>query len=267
MTSARLLILGWLAILSANASFAAPAATAPPVTAPATSETPRFPQQRTIDGHVLTLYAPQIRSWPKFEQFTSSMAFELLAKGETTPKYGTATVAGQTTVDMDKRIVTIRSPKITDVTFADAVPDKYKSTVMSAVTRDRLDVPVDLFLAHVADEAMSGPAPAGFNTSPPPILVRSKPTALLFVNGTPVVAPVPNTSLQVLGNANWPLYRTSGERPTYYLLARDRWLTSGELERGWKAATSLPDDFNRLPATDEYAAVRQAIPMPKASGA
>jgi hypothetical protein len=33
------------------------------------------------------------------------------------------------------------------------------------------------------------------------------------------------------------------------------------LEHGWKAATSLPADLSNLPATDEYSAIRSALPL------
>ena len=124
----------------------------------------------------MTLYAPQVRSWSEFKHFTSAIAFSLTPAEQEDPRYGTATVTGDTIVDMDKRIVTIRSPKVTDVTFKETVPASYTAAVMDATTRESLDVPVDHFLAYVADEVfLPQSAPAGFNTSPPPILVRSTP--------------------------------------------------------------------------------------------
>ena len=222
-----------------------------------------FPKQKTVNGYTLIFQAPQVRTWKEFKHFTSALAFSLQPAGEAALQYGTANVAGDTVVDIDKRIVTIRSPKVTDVTFTKPVPVAYTTAVMEAATRDSFEAPLDLFLAYVAEEVfLPQVAPAGFNTSPPPILVRSTPTALLFVNGAPVPAAVPNTGLEVIVNANWPLYRRTGS-VTYYLLARDCWLTADKLETGWKAATSLPEDFGHLPWTDEYAAVRKAVPLKK----
>jgi hypothetical protein len=130
-----------------------------------------FPQQRLIPGYSLTLNAPQVRTWTDFAKFTSTIAFSLTPSGQAVEHFGTATVAGDTTVDMDRRIVTIHSPKVTDVTFTNPVPDEYTSAVMDATTRTSLDVRLDLFLAYLADEVLSQPAPAGFNTEPPPIVV------------------------------------------------------------------------------------------------
>ena len=239
MTFARSLLLAFMATLFTPDM---PAATAAPTQAGTRKDGAAnavFPQQRTIEGFTLTIHAPQVRSWTEFEHFTSTIAFSLTPSGQTALEYGTATVAGDTVVDMAKRMVTIRSPRVTDVTFTKPVPANYTAAVMNAATRESLEVRLDLFLAHLADEVLSQAAPAGFNTSPPPILVRSTPTALLFVNGAPVPSAVPNTGLEVIVNANWPLYRHAAGGGTYYLLARDCWLTSGKLDHGWKVATSF----------------------------
>ena len=261
MTFARSLLLAFMAAVSTTDLPAATTATTQAGMSTDGAASALFPQQRAIEGFTLTIHAPQVRSWTEFEHFTSTFAFSLTPAGHTTMEYGTATVAGDTVVDMDKRMVTIRSPKVTDVTFAKSVPANYTAAVMDATTRESLDVRLDLFLAYLADEVLSQAAPAGFNTSPPPILVRSTPTALLFVNGAPVPSAVPNTGLEVIVNANWPLYRHAAGSGTYYLLATDCWLTSGKLDQGWKAATSLPNDFSNLPSGNEYAAVRKAVPL------
>ena len=248
MTFARSLLLAFMAALSTTDLPAATTATTQAGTSTDGAASALFPQQRAIEGFTLTIHAPQVRSWTEFEHFTSTIAFSLTPAGQTTMEYGTATVAGDTVVDMDKRMVTIRSPKVTDVRFPKPVPANYTAAVMDAATRESLEVRLDHFLAHLADEVLSQAAPAGFNTSPPPILVRSTPTALLFVNGAPVPSAVPNTGLEVIVNANWPLYRHASGGGAYYLLALDCWLTSGKLDQGWKAATSLPGDFSKLPS-------------------
>ncbi len=264
MTTVRALALACLCTITASGAHAATSAATQPTTA-ATTPAPTFPQQRTVDGYALSLHAPQVRSWPGFEQFTASIAFELTPPGATSPMFGTATVTGQTIIDRENRQVEIRAPKVSDVKFATAAPSAHRSVIEHAVTRTSLTVPLDLFLAYVADEALAGPPPAGFNTTPPPIKVRSTPTLLLFVNGTPVPSAVPSTTLEIIVNANWPTFRDPAGSGTYYLLDRDRWLASSQLEKGWKAATSLPSSFANLPSTPEFADARKAVPLQKSS--
>ncbi len=252
-----------LAMMPAWPNAATPVATA----SAATDDTSRltYPQQRTVDGYTLTLHAPQVRSWPDFEQFTAAIAFELTPPGASSPTLGTATVTGQTLVDLPSRRIEIRAPRVTDVVFAVPAPPEDKAAIEHAVTRTSLNAPLDLFLAYVADEVLAGPPPAGFNTNPPPIVARSTPTILLFVNGTPVPSAVPGTSLEVIVNANWPTFHDGSGSGAYYLLDRDRWLTSSRLDKGWKAATSLPSSFGGLPATPEYADARKAVPLQKST--
>ena len=95
--------------------------------------------------------------------------------------------------------------------------------------------------------------------------MRSTPTILLFVNGKPVPSAVPSTSVEVIVNANWPTFRAPAGSGAYYLLDRDRWLASSQLEKGWKAATSLPASFANLPANPEFADARKAVPLQKSS--
>ena len=147
MTFARSLLLVFMAALSTTDLPAATTATTQAGTSTDGAASALFPQQRAIEGFTLTIHAPQVRSWTEFEHFTSTIAFSLTPAGQTAMEYGTATVAGDTVVDMDKRMVTIRSPKVTDVTFAKPVPANYTAAVMDAATRESIDVRLDLFLA------------------------------------------------------------------------------------------------------------------------
>jgi len=227
------------------------------------SKTPDFeyPQQREVDGFTLILHAPQIRVWPDFERFEAELAVEVSAAGDENPSYGTASMSGRTQVDLENRVVRVDSPTVDGVEFADVVPQGYREAVMNAATRSQLDIPLDLFLAYLADDVLSEPPPPGFNTDPPPVVVRSEPTLLLSVNGEPVKSDIPDTWLQRVVNANWPLYHSTGTNKAYYLLERDRWLTSTRLDKGWKAAKSLPDDFSKLPNEPEYTAARAEFPL------
>jgi hypothetical protein len=142
---------------------------------------------------------------------------------------------------MDNRIVTIRSPHVTDVTFASAVPAEYTAAVMDAATRKSLDVKLDLFLAYLAEEALPGQSPAGFNTGPPPIVVRSTETALLFIDGPPVML-VPNTNLDVVVNANWPLLRHRVAATGSTCLHE----TNGSGQTSWSTDGKPPHRYRRI---------------------
>ncbi len=264
MTSSRMV---WLS--GAMLALLAPAA---PVEAATTSEATShepasfvYPQRREVEGYSLLIHAPQIRAWPDFQSFEAEVALELTPPGASRPLLGTAQVSGPATLYLPERLVLVRSPVVGRVEFADDATAADTAAVKRAARQGALGVPLDLFLAYLTDDVLSNPPPAGFNTSPPPIEVRSKPSVLLFVNGRAVPSEIPGTGLELIVNASWPTVRDPAGPGAYYLLERDRWLTSRELEGPWSAAKSLPAGFAQLPAGEEYAAIRSAVPLEPSS--
>ena len=83
--------------------------------------------------------------------------------------------------------------------------------------RERVEIPLDMFLLYLSDDVLETPPPQGFNTAPPPIYVADSPTLLLFVNGKPVLTPVEKTGLELVVNANFPVLRDTASG-TYYLI-------------------------------------------------
>jgi hypothetical protein len=223
-----------------------------------------YPQRRELDGNSLVLHAPQIRSWPNFEHFEAWMAIEYTPADKTGVRYATASITGDTEVDLETRLVKVRQPKIADVLFASpSTPPSYAETIKKAATRKELDVPLDLFLAALADDVLETSAPSGFNTKPPKIHVRNAPTILLYQNGEAVLQPLEKTKLQVMANANWPTFKDP-KTSKFYLLAGERWLTAGKVEGPWSATTTLPAEFNQISASGPNAPIRAQIP-PKSS--
>ena len=70
-------------------------------------------------------------------------------------------------------------------------------------------------------------------------MVSTTPAIVLFINGTPVLADLPDTGLKRVVNSNWPLV-TDAKSSVYYLLDREVWLTSKKLSGPWTATRELP---------------------------
>jgi hypothetical protein len=236
----------------------------PPLVAVDGAPSWEFPQRRETRGYSLLIHAPQVRSWTGFEQFEALSAVELTRPDGAAPVVGTISIKGATEIDRDARIVNVLNPVIDEAMFAGDASAETQQVVRELVaTRAALQVPLDLFLASLADDVLSDPPPPGFSTTPPPIHVASKPTLLLFVNGPPVLSDVADSGLKLVVNANWPTFQDASGAGDYYLLYRDLWLSSDQLEGGWKRAKALPAGFGKLPADDEHAAVRSAVPLRK----
>ena len=244
---------------------AAPAATpAVPLAANDVAPIAVFPQRREFEGYTLVIHAPQIRSWPDFERFEAWVAIELTPPAGAATVYATAVMSGDTRIDMSRRLVELSDKAIDRVIFAGPGTPALEGVLRRAVRDEPLDIPLDLFLAYLADDVLSDPPPAGFNVTAPPIVVRSTPAISLFVNGDAVAADVPGTGLKLLVNANWPVFTDGG---SYYLLSGEQWLNSSDLKGGWSFARSLPAGFANLPAEKNFDAIRAALPLQPGSGA
>ncbi len=218
-----------------------------------------YPQRREIDGYTLLVHAPQVERWPDFKRFHAKAAIELLPPSATEPHFATATITGETRVDLPARLVSVIAPQVEQVVFSGPAPSAHADIIRRAASRATLQMPLDLFLAALAEDVLDTPTPAGFSTQAPPVFVRQQPTILLFVNGPAVFEPLEDTGLRVLVNANWPTIKSARE-DSFYLLAGERWLRSGSLAAGWSPASDLPGEFSTIAADGPNAQLRAAVP-------
>ena len=231
-----------------------------PLVKPSDPPTFQFPQRRIADGYTVVLYAPQFRRWDDFERIEAWSALKLTSPDGKTVRYGTVALSGDTDIDLDRRIVTITKPHVDDVVFVGTSTDAEKNAIMDMATRQKIEVPVELILAHLTDDVLDKPPPPGFSTKPPKIVVVDTPTVLLFVNGQePVANDIADTGLKLVVNANWPVFLDAASN-TYFFLNDDQWLTAKALGGPWTPTVSLPAGFDKLPKDQGLQSVQEALP-------
>ncbi len=226
----------------------------------------QYPREREIDGRKVVVYAPQIRSWDEFRHFTAQVAVEF-KDVDADARYGVIDLSGDTIIDREKRIVSTPHPKVDRVTFSGGAGSKeHEERIRAAVEGEPLEVPLDVFLYYLADGVLEAPPPAGFNDAAPPIYVVESPAFLLFVNGEPFASPVGNSGLEVIGNANFPVFRDTASG-NYYLLSGDHRYTAAKLAGPWGTVAELPAAFRKIPASGEFASIAAVVATPPKAGA
>ena len=220
-----------------------------------------FPQERQFDTHRAILHAPQIQSWSDFKTFDGRLAVEFFPAGESQALMATARLSGATELRFDERLVIVTDPVVEEVIFAGGSEPEYEQAISNGVRRDRLEIPLDIFLAALAEDVLQGEIPAGFNTEAPPIYVAQSPTILLFVNGPALWQPLESTGVELLVNANWPTLREF-EGDTLYLLDRQLWLRGDKLDGQWFATRELPAGLNGLTTDTLHPGIAAAVPAP-----
>jgi hypothetical protein len=219
----------------------------------------------TKEGAILTYYQPQLDEWKDYRQLSGRVAFSLTPKGGK-PALGVASLRAKTQTDTDSRTVVIKSIEIVDTRFTALAPENLQS--MDKLSRHLfpgtgMTVSLDRVVAGV-ERGQANAKPVTVKTEPPPIFTRESAAVLLFVDGEPVQAPIEGTSVTMIVNTNWTLFFDEGSK-YYFLLQDPNWLTAAALAGPWAATKSLPPDFAKLPAAEEFADMRAAIP-PKSTG-
>src|SRR5262249_46016176 len=155
----------------------------------------------------------------------------------------------RTEVDKVNRLVTLDQARVSKVKFSAASDKEATLTALlekrlpgtaKTVSLDRLEAALE-----PASELVKG---IEVNNNPPNIIIRTKPSLQLLIDGKPRMVDVPNTKLQrVINTRSILLYENDKER--FYLRVQDWWLQAKKLEGPWEYAKKLPDDMKKA---EEY---------------
>ena len=122
---------------------------------------------------------------------------------------GVATVSMQSSVNMDTHTAVLTNPQITSLYFPSLAPaataqmdQLVRSFLNPAAT---LTISVDQIAASLKKKKPA--TTVAVNNDPPQIFVSFKPAILLMINDSPVLAPVGNSGIKAVVNANWPLFQ------------------------------------------------------------
>jgi hypothetical protein len=233
----------------------------------ARSQDQGWPRQKEVNGARIVYYQPQVDGWQEFKRLDLRMAITVTpAGGKMQP--GVVTAQMQTDVDLDSHTVLLSHPVIKGTYFPSLDPASsarldqlvrsfLPPTAMLTISLDRL----------VASAKKAPPAAvAAVKNDPPNIFISFKPALLLQLNGEAVKAPIPNSSIEFVVNANWPLFLDKSNSQ-YYLFDGSGWMTSSNPMTGWKPTASLPSEMGVVPSDPTWKDLKPYIPAPPGSAA
>ncbi len=227
-----------------------------------------WPRQLTRPGGKLVLYQPQVDDWKNYQEVDVRMAFTLTpASGQS--HVGVVTVQMKSAVNMDDHTVLLSDPQVTSVSFPSLDPattaqmnELMKTFLNPAAT---MTISLDRLVASVK-KGQTPPPVASVNNDPPQIFVSMRPAILLLVNGAPVMAPIENSNLQFIVNANWPVFVEQGSS-TYYLFDGKGWLLCTSLQGTWTPTNQLPKQMAKVTQNANFTDLKAFIPAPPGSAA
>ena len=190
-----------------------------------------------------TIYQPQVDKW-EGNVIDLYSAVEVKKDKNSTANYGVVCLKARTEVDKVNRLVTLDQATVTRVTFPAAPDQESKLTsllqeklpgVIKTVSLDRLEAEVDL-----DNEAVN---PVAVKNEPPKIMIATKPSLLVLIDGTLELRDVPDTKVQrVINTRSTLLYHNT----LYYLHVEGSWLQAPKLEGPWSPAQPLPEEIKKV---------------------
>jgi hypothetical protein len=233
----------------------------------AAAQDPGWPRQLNKDGATLVIYQPQVDDWKNFTDLDFRFAFTITPPAGK-QVIGVAVLHGTTVVDPENDLVTVGPLTITSTNFPSLEPAS--TTQMDQLLRAFIPPSVNISLRRlIASVPKKGSTTrtVELRNDPPAIFVSNRPAILLFVDGQPQYAAIPNAKLEFVANTTWPLF-FDRKNSAYYLLVDKQWMTASALEGPWTPTNKLPKEMDKLPNDPEWASLKnRGIPPPKPTNA
>jgi len=226
---------------------------------------PGWPRIYTDGKATLAVHQPQVDDWKDFRVLEARAAFELLPDKNAKKLLAAVHFEAKTDTDIQNRTVVLGEINITrfNVPGLDEAKTKEMEALAVKLLPKKSDaIALDRVLAYLDSSRVAG-REVKINTEPPPIMVSTKPAILVMIDGQPLLGPISGTKLTYIVNTNWDLIKDAGKGGDYYLLDEGLWLTAEGLEGPWKTASKLPKELTSVPADENWADVRKALPLDK----
>ncbi|GAG75284.1 unnamed protein product, partial [marine sediment metagenome] len=183
--------------------------------------------------------------------------------GMSKPALGTVRFTARTVTDLEHHTVTFYGMNINAVSFPQLKGEQaaeLEAFVRATLDRTQLTLPLELVLQYL-DEKILPKSAKGLFMKPPVIFYSTGDSRLLAFDGPPMLAPITKTDLQFVVNTNWDMFYVESTA-SWYLLDGKRWLSvSGKkLSGDWQSVDKLPDEFKKLPTTQNWMDVKNTIP-------
>ena len=203
-----------------------------------------WPRTFTNGSDTFLVYQPQVDKW-EGNLIDLYCAVELKTGKDGAAKYGVVWFQARTEVDKINRLVTFDQARVTKVKFPVAQEKETELTALlekklpgatKTMSLDRLEAAIE-----ASDEGIKR---VDVKNDPPKVIIASKPSLLVLVDGLPQLRDLQGTQLQRVINTR-SIILFENDKKLYYLRVQDWWLQAKELEGPWQYAKKLPDDMKK----------------------
>jgi hypothetical protein len=202
---------------------------------------PEWPHEIITESHKIVLYQPQLDSL-EGDTIVGRCAASVKKHADKEPVFGTVWIKSRMITDRAAREVTFAEIDVTNVKFPkanEAGEEKLAKFLEEEIPRWGLKTSLERIAA--AQELLEKEQTASdkLKTEPPQILRRTKPAALVLIDGNPILAEIQGTPLKRVVNIAMFLVQDTASKK-HYLFLGDRWGESVELNGPWTRCAAPP---------------------------
>jgi hypothetical protein len=211
-----------------------------------------WPRTIKSDSQTIEVYQPQVDKWEN-GKLAAREAVVITRKNSGVAFYGVVWLTARTTLDQDKREVTLYDIEVTDAAFPSASGEeaKYVEGAKQALADWNFSIELDRLLADLAitqtEEKAKGET---LGATPPKIYVRKTPALLILIDGDPVLKKVNETGLMRVINSPAVIVFDPAAG-NYYLQGDTYWMTASSLSGPWTEAKNPPRALAKVVEDEE----------------
>ncbi len=190
-------------------------------------------------GGKVIIYQPQPESLSG-NVLSSRAAVSVREKKNSEPVFGAVWSEAQLLTNLDSRMATLESIKITDVRFPNVTDEtkiqQFRDLLEREIPAWNLELSIDNIIATLEEGADI--TEDNLNTAPPKIIYTSTPSTLVLIDGDPKIENNKDAGVDLVVNSPFLILKNPEDKK-FYLFGGDYWYQSTAIASGWTPVTRL----------------------------
>jgi hypothetical protein len=202
-----------------------------------------WPRKITGEKGEIVIYQPQVETFVG-DKLESRSAVSVKVAGQEDMIFGAMWFESRLATDMETRMATLVSTKVTAAKFPDVEQEKVDELsryLEKEMPTWDIVISIDRLLASLPD-------PQGeeenFGSNPPRIYHRTVPTVLVSIDGDPILTELSGFELEYVANSAF--FIVKDKKTGFYLRGSGMWFISDDIGGPWKRTDDLPGEVAKV---------------------
>jgi hypothetical protein len=201
-----------------------------------------WPEEFSIQEGKILVYQPQLESY-KGDKITGRAAISVQKKDEKEPVFGVFWFSARALTDRDTRMVRFADTRVDRIRFPQSTSEQEnRMTELLVRESDKwmpAEMALDRLLALTATVEKGKMQADRLNMDPPKIIFTTTPSALILINGKPVLRKVENSPFERVMNTPFLILFDPSSK-TYFTRGGEFWYSASNVMGPWKNLANPP---------------------------